>query len=66
MTYDRIDWHSSGDNFPKNLEFKNGGTHIGMFITWAIQNNLIGELHLQESKEFLEKVKNRKITGCTF
>ncbi|QDP85235.1 hypothetical protein FNJ88_06560 [Chryseobacterium sp. SNU WT5] len=66
MTYDRIDWHSSGDNFPRSLEFKNGGTHIGMFITWTIQNNLIGELHLQDSKESLEKVKNRKITGRDF
>lgn len=65
MTYDRIDWHT-GSNFPKELSFKNGGTHIGMFLTWIIDNNLIGQLHIENSKESIEKVKNRKMTGAEF
>lgn len=66
MTYDRIDWHSGGDGFPSNLPNKNGGTHIGMFLTWIIQNDLIGKLHIEESQESLKKVKNREMTGCEF
>ncbi|MCT3735613.1 hypothetical protein HZQ27_05180 [Elizabethkingia anophelis] len=66
MTYDRIDWHSEGDGFPKNISSDNGGTHIGMFSTWIIQNDLIGELHREESQESIEKVKNREMTGRDF
>ncbi|WP_406844822.1 hypothetical protein [Flavobacterium soyae] len=65
MTYDRIDWHS-GNNFPKELPFENGGIHIGMFLTWIIDNDLIGLLHLENSKESIKKVKNREMTGTKF
>jgi hypothetical protein len=65
MTYDRIDWHTKG-NFPKNLPFKNGGTHIGMFIAWVINNNLISEFHIEKSKESIEKVKRQQMTGTEF
>lgn len=66
MTYDKIDWHSSGDGFPKNLSKEHGGTHIGMFLCWIIQNDLIGSLHLEESQESLEKVKKQIMTGRDF
>lgn len=65
MAYDRIDWHSEND-FPRNLPSENGGTHIGIFLAWIINNNLIGLLHLEHSMESIEKVKNRQITGRDF
>jgi hypothetical protein len=65
MTYDKIDWHS-GNNFPKELPPENGGTHIGMFLTWIITNNLIGLLHIENSKKSIEKVKNHQMTGKEF
>lgn len=65
MTYDKIEWHTA-DNFPKELPYKNGGTHIGMFLSWVINNNLIGEFHLENSKEAIEMVKTKKITGADF
>jgi hypothetical protein len=65
MTYDRIDWHS-GNNFPKDLPSENGGIHIGMFLAWIINNDLVGLLHIKNSKESIEKVKNRKMTGKEF
>ena len=43
MAYDKTDWHYGGD-YPENLPSKNGGTHIGMFLAWAINNNLEGEI----------------------
>lgn len=62
---DRIDWHQTED-FPKNVPLENGGTHIGMYLNWIIENNLIGEIHLTESTNALEDVKARKITGRDF
>ncbi|RNC86908.1 MAG: hypothetical protein ED556_05655 [Winogradskyella sp.] len=62
---DRADWHY-GNDFPENLPEENGGTHIGMYLNWIIDNNLISEFHLTESKNAIEKVKSGEITGRDF
>ena len=64
-TIDRADWHYGGE-FPEQLPAENGGNHIGMYLSWIINNDLIGKLHLEESKEGLQEVKNRSITGRDF
>ena len=56
---DRADWHYGGD-YPKELPKENAGTHIGMFINWIIDNDLIGTMHLQDSKQGIEDVKTKK------
>ena len=65
MAYDNADWHYGG-NFPDDIPDENGGTHIGIFLAWAILNNLEGELHKEESVEALENIRERKITGRDF
>lgn len=65
MIYDKAEWHYSGD-FPNNIPRENGATHIGMYICWAIETNLISDFHLDNSKENLNKIKNREITGRQF
>lgn len=65
MVYDRSDWHYGGD-YPEELPPENGGTHIGMFLAWAINNHLEGELHKETSLSSLEAVRNREITGREF
>ena len=65
MSYDRADWHYGG-NFPKELPQENGGTHIGMFLAWAIANSLEGDLHKEESGPALEAVRRREMTGRQF
>ena len=62
---DRADWHY-GNDFPENLPEENGGTHIGMYLNWIIDNELIGKFHLTESKDGIEKVKSGEITGRDF
>ncbi len=62
---DRMDWHYGGD-FPENLPAEDGGTHIGMYLTWIIDNNLIGEMHLINSADEINKVKRREMTGRDF
>ena len=44
MSYDRADWHYGGD-YPKDMPPENGGTHIGIFLAWAIIHHLEGDLH---------------------
>ena len=66
MAIDRIDWHSGAENFPNDLPPEAGGTHIGMFIAWVINNNLEGELHQTDSTESVGKVKSRQMTGTEF
>lgn len=63
--YDDASWHYEGD-FPNDVPKENGATHIGMFLTWCIDNDLISEFQLEESEVDIEKVKNRKLTGTEF
>jgi hypothetical protein len=66
MAHDRIDWHSGADNFPRELPDEAGGTHIGMYLAWAITRGLEGEFHRQESAVPLEEVRQRHMTGREF
>jgi hypothetical protein len=65
MAYDRIDWHSGGD-YPDDLPGENGGIHIGMFLAWAFDQGMAGELHREEWPELLEQLARREITGLGF
>lgn len=67
MAIDRADWHYGGD-FPEELPDESGGTHIGMYLAWIINNHLEGELHHEDedSEQELERVRNREITGREF
>jgi hypothetical protein len=62
---DRADWHYGG-NYPKGLPDKNGATHIGMFLAWAIHRGLDGELLREEFGQELERVRTRRMSGCEF
>ena len=63
--YDDASWHYGGD-FPDDLPEENGATHIGMFLTWCIDNDLLSEEQIEDSEDEIESVKNRKMTGAEF
>ena len=63
--YDDASWHYGGD-YPTDLPPENGGIHIGIFLTWCIETNLLSEFQLEESKEDVNLVLNRKLTGTEF
>ncbi|MGB4812195.1 MAG: hypothetical protein WBP13_06900 [Methylophilaceae bacterium] len=65
MAFDRMDWHYGGD-YPTGLPTVNGGTHIGMFLAWVIEHQLVGDMHLKDSKVALKKLLAREITGRDF
>ncbi|PPK83806.1 hypothetical protein CLV84_4326 [Neolewinella xylanilytica] len=62
---DRADWHYGGV-YPSSLPKEGGGTHIGMYLTWIIMNDLIGTVHTENSASAILEVKNRKISGRDF
>jgi hypothetical protein len=63
--YDKADWQSGGPH-PEDLPSENKGTHIGMFLAWAIRENLVSELHLQKFHDSILAVKERRMTGREF
>ena len=65
MALDKAEWHYAG-NFPQELPKVAGGTHIGMFIAWVILHGLEGEEHREESKQSLDRVRAREMTGRDF
>ncbi len=67
MAIDRMDWHYDSVD-ESNLPENNAGTHIGMFLTWIIDNDLLGEFHTEDedSLKYIKKVKNREVSGREF
>jgi hypothetical protein len=64
--YDRADWHSGAKNYPVDLPREAAGTHIGMFLAWAILRDRIGALHREGSADALLAVRRRVSTGRDF
>lgn len=63
--FDDASWHYDG-KFPKDLPKKSGATHIGMFLNWCVENDLISEEIKNEAKDEIGKIKCQKITGVEF
>ena len=40
VVYDKADWHSGGE-YPKGVPIENASNHIGMFLAWLVDRNLI-------------------------
>ncbi|MBO9731553.1 MAG: hypothetical protein J7623_23130 [Chitinophaga sp.] len=63
--YDDASWHYGG-NYPADLPPANAATHIGMFLTWCIEHDLLSEEQTDDCEEDIEKVKNRTLTGAQY
>jgi hypothetical protein len=64
MAYDKAKWHSEG-NFPKGAPPENGGTHIGIFLAWAILRDMVSDELLADAAEDVAAVRERRLTGRT-
>ena len=64
MSYDRadFDYSSAAEPLPKG----HAGTHIGMFLAWAVLNGLESDFHREHSAELLARLRRREITGRQF
>ncbi|MDQ0065688.1 DUF7832 domain-containing protein [Chryseobacterium lathyri] len=63
--YDDASWHYGGE-YPENLPDENAATHIGMFLTWCINNDLLSEELTEDSRDEIQSVKRREMTGAEF
>jgi len=61
VKYDDASWHYGGD-FPKDLPPEAGGTHIGMFVCWALLNELTGAIHIEDFPEGLSALQARSLS----
>ena len=64
MSYDRADFDYSTDAEP--LPKGHAATHIGMFLAWAVLNELESDFHRERSAQHLAKLRRREITGRQF
>ena len=64
MSYDRADFDYSTEAEP--LPKGHAATHIGMFLAWAVLNELESEFHRERSAELLGRLRRREITGRQF
>ena len=39
MAFDKMDWHAV--TFTDSIPYENAGTHIGMYLAWLVNNDLI-------------------------
>lgn len=65
MKYDDANWHSGGD-FPDDLPVEAGGTHTAMFVAWAMLAGLVGDLHVDESRDCLAPLRERRLSPGEF
>ena len=63
--YDDASWHYEGD-YPSDLTEIHASTHIGMFVQWCIENDLISTFLQQEFPHGIEQVKSNTLTGAAF
>jgi hypothetical protein len=64
MAYDRADFDYSTEQEP--LPKGHAAVHIGMFLAWAAQHELVNDWHRQRSGVLLEKLRRRETTGREF
>lgn len=65
MKYDDASWHYGG-NFPDELMPEAGATHMGIFLAWALLNELGGAMHTEDFPEELERLRERQTTPAQY
>lgn len=65
MAYDKVKWHWEG-TFPHDVPRENGATHIGLFVAWAIDRDLISDELREDAGEDLAAIRQRRITARDF
>ena len=60
--YDKANWHYDGE-YPGDLSEEHASTHIGMFMAWALSNDLLSQEFFEDNSSEIKAVKNRTTTG---
>ena len=62
--FDDMSWHAGADDFPEDAPEENAATHIGMFLTWAIDKGLFADPEIPP--QAVEAVRTRTKSGRDF
>jgi hypothetical protein len=62
-TYDKASWHSDEGDFPDDLDERDAGTPMGMFLAWAAEQGLLSDTHTEDNADALRDLLEREITG---
>jgi len=65
-TFDRADWHSGDPRYPRDLTPEAAGTHIGIFLAWAILRRRVAPALEGDGAGGVLAVRRRTITGRDF
>jgi len=57
-----MDYSTEEDPLPPG----HAATHIGIYLAWAVLNGLAGDWHRLNSKDKIERLERREITGAQF
>lgn len=63
--YDKAKWHYDGD-YPKGVPLFQAYVHTGMFIAWAINNNLIANSILDIHSSSITLIRLGEMSGARF
>jgi hypothetical protein len=67
MAIDKLKWHAGANNFPAGLPARNGATHMGMFLDWAMSRGLTNNQRLRElSRVGAWLLRHHRISGRAF
>ena len=61
VKYDDAEWHYDGD-FPEDVPIDNAYSHIGFYLTWAAENDLISELVKTQSPPLVLATRLRLVS----
>jgi hypothetical protein len=63
---DDASWHSGAKDFPKALPPEAGSTHIGMFVTWMVINDLVSNEFKADWPDEIRRLMAKQITPGQF
>lgn len=63
--FDKAKWHYEGE-FPSELDNHQAYVPTGMFVAWAIHNDLVGKRSRKEDAADIDRVKRGEMTGAQF
>ncbi len=66
MKYDDASWHYGGDGFPASSPEEFGGTHIALFLKWCFMQGWVGDIHIQEELEDVQRVISDELSATDF
>lgn len=66
IIYDKAKYHNGASNFPKDLSYRQGYVHTGMFVGWILDNDLYNRTQIPVDFSAILAFKERKITGAEF